>query len=571
MELEILSYSIIFASFLSIVLFYYLDKKKSTHIISNLEDMIDMLENKSLDELKSHNKEFLFKELEKRKALEKENELLKRNLNNTKAIAKEASRMKIDFMANIRHEIRTPTNSMLVFADILKKEIKDKQLSTYASNIFNSTTNLLNLLNNIIELSELESGEFKIHESAVDIRNFIKILTEPYIYEANKKGLQFDLNIQKDMPSSLMIDQEKIKDILLNLLENSLKFTQTGYIKFNISFKNFNKLKNSASILFSVEDSGIGISKVNQEKIFKVFENRDNGQDMVYQTSGLGLSINKKLANLMGGDLKLQSVVGKGSVFTLVLDNIEVVLSSINTEICDDKIDFSLIEKDSTILVIDSSLDILNSFQAYFKDSNLNLLLFDNAKDAMETLYSSQVDLIIIDVEYITMDNGALSKVLKGITTAPILTLVSNRLKDIDFSKDGIQPIGHLKKPINKLELFKILLQILNSKDIKIINNNISLKNKIKRLDLTDKNLQNYIQSSKSIELNKLLKKAISSNDLGVITKFADFVEQLATQHNIKSFQSFAVELKKKIDDFNISEVEKLLKEYLTASQKFNK
>jgi two-component system chemotaxis sensor kinase CheA len=165
-----------------------------------------------------NNTSFIASKMKTQETLQAEIDKLKTKVENTKKIAQDASMIKIDFLTNVRHEIRTPMNSILVFAQMIESESPDKRLATFANNIVHSGNNLLNLFNNIIELSEIESGSFEINKSAVDIRNLIYLITESYKRQAMKKGLVLKVEIDKTIPESIMIDHLRVKEILNNLI-----------------------------------------------------------------------------------------------------------------------------------------------------------------------------------------------------------------------------------------------------------------------------------------------------------------------------------------------------------------
>ncbi len=542
--------------------------------IKGLKDKINEKEKIILD-IRSTTKDtsYIRDEIKKRKKLHEEITRLHKTVEDTKYIAQNASMIKSDFLSNVGHEIRTPMNSILVFAELLEKEISDKKLSTFANNILQSGNKLLVLFDKIIELSKIESGNFEIVESAVDIKNFFDTQIEAFKNEANKKGLDLSVEIDENVPESLMIDPVRVDDILNNLIANAIKFTHKGYVKVFVAVDKEDEINNVVDISISVKDSGIGIVQKNQDKIFEIFETKENSNSIEYPGTGLGLSINRKLSKLMNGSLVVESELSKGSVFTLTLSGVEVVLSSSKKNIDESKIDFGLIKPSgATILVVDNSEENLDLVKESFFQTSTKVLDFNNARNAIEALKKQEVDLILIDVDMLSIDDGAVSKVMKTVTKAPVITLTSTRLKDIVFQDGGIKPIGHLKKPLVKIELFKILLKILNSQVVVFEDSgDIIVDNKDD--DMISNNI-NPIQLKMFLHaqnngLEKLYVEAIATNDLNAIKSFAIALLDLCVKYKIKSLINYSNLLLEKIDLFDIEAINIMLSDYKDKIAKF--
>lgn len=503
-------------------------------------------------------------------SLENEVVRLKGIIEDTKTIAQNATMIKSDFLTNIRHEIRTPMNSILVFSKMIRDESLDADISEYARNVFSSGNNLLGLLNNIIEMSEMDSGKFKIHEKAIETRHFLNGILDTHRYEAQRKSLDFSVHIDHDIPESIVVDTQRIKEILDNLISNALKFTHEGEVKFSVVLNGFDEVKHEADISFRVEDTGIGILKENQEKIFKVFESKQTGNKLEYQGTGLGLSINKKLAILMGGTLKVESQVEEGSTFTLRFKNIEAVV--MNEEYDDEttSLDFSRIKHNSSLVVIDDSQETLGTVSNCFKDTSVKTFVYETPRDAISMLRKTKVDLIVINVEALSEDDNAVAKILRKLSEAPIVSLVNDSLRHIEFHEEGVKPIAHLKKPLTKIELFRTALRILNGEEIGLENSSTqdiaSKKSLSFRLD--EQASRNYFNDT-SIDIEGLLQESLETNDLNAITRFANAIHELSLKHQVQSLIPFSQKLLKTIDLFDIQGIDTMLKEYDKKSKEF--
>jgi len=389
---------------------------------------------------------FISQKIEKIHQLESEILRQKQRVKEATSIAQEANEVKSEFLSNISHEIRTPMSSILAFADMLVHELTNKTHLSYAKNIFNSGHKLLELMDSIIELSRLESGVFELNEKALNIHQLINSVVHDKKTMAYKKGLELTLVIDEKIPESLVLDGLKVEEILQNLIDNAIKFTQKGYVKITVNVDTLNIVQNSLDFCIRVEDSGIGIDSKNHQKIFEIFEKHKNGNNREFQSKGLGLSINKKLARLMNGDISVSSRLGEGSIFTFSLKNIEIVLSNLEQQEEDMPIDFSLVSPDgANVMVIDENEETRALIKDAFTDTAVNIFTFDHPRNAIEALSAMKYDLILIDINILSIDDNAVSKVIAKMSQAPVVTLTSVSLKDIELIEGGANIIGHLK------------------------------------------------------------------------------------------------------------------------------
>jgi signal transduction histidine kinase/DNA-binding NarL/FixJ family response regulator len=510
----------------------------------------------------SRSKSFISEQIKKIEELESELSKYKKRVEDTKKIAQSAHRVKYDFLANIRHEIRTPLNSILVFSELLRDEIKDHTQLTYATNISQSGHKLLNLMDKIIELSNLESDKFEMHEKALDTQLFFKDVVEEHYEKAYKKFLKLSLDLDENLPKALFLDEEKIKEILSNLIDNAIKFTQEGYIKVDVKVDDANIINNTINISILVEDSGMGIDPKYHDTIFEIFEKRENSNELEFQGTGLGLSINKKMAKKMGGDLLVESELKHGSTFTLKLHNVEIALSNSKDEDIDESdIDFNII-KSSNIMIVDEDMQNSNTLIESFNQTEVEVYSYSDPRDAIESLKKNQIDLMFMDINILSSDDGAVSKVMAKMTNAPVVSLTDGSMKHIALVTNGMKIVGHLKKPISKLALFKICLQLLNSQHL--------LNNRDQKLDngsqlFVDIVADQYSLFTKDIEekVTPLYEKFQLTNDLNVSVEFAKNLVSVSQKYKIQEFVSLGEKLLSRVELFDIETIEKLMTQYM--------
>jgi HAMP domain-containing protein/CheY-like chemotaxis protein len=265
-------------------------------------------------------------------AVERKNqevEVAKQSLEEKAAQLSLTSKYKSEFLANMSHELRTPLNSLLLLSEQLRDNpehnLTERQVE-YASTIYGSGNDLLNLINDILDLSKIESGTVSVDIAEVAFTELSSFVEQTFRHIAEDKKLGFAIELENTLPPSLFTDERRVKQILKNLLSNAFKFTHQGQValKINCATEGWNVANPSLSksttvIAFSVSDTGIGVSPDKQRVIFEAFQQADGTTSRKYGGTGLGLAISRELARLLGGEITLQSVIGEGSVFVLYL------------------------------------------------------------------------------------------------------------------------------------------------------------------------------------------------------------------------------------------------------------
>jgi len=547
---------------LIITIFQTISKQKLKNELSLLNNEVEDLKQekeRTLQKKKTFNISPNLEYIKKVESLEKALDREKKRVDEVKSIAQEANRVKAEFLANVRHEIRTPMNSIMVFAGLLAEELRDTKLQSYAQNINTSGEQLLNLLDDIIELSSVENKTFKIEEKATDIKSMLDHIVKTLQEPADKKALKINLDIDEHIPESVMIDRDKVEEIFINLLDNAIRFTDHGTVDVKLILSGENVLKNAVHLTFIVKDSGIGIDSEHLDKIFQIFEKPMQNDDKI-RGAGLSLSINKKMANAMGGDITVTSKIGQGSTFTFELKDIEVVLPSKIVK-KDGNLNFSRIEaKHNRFIVIDTDIESYEIIKNAFSSTPIEIISYKEPRNAIAQLQKEYFDIIFIDLDMLTADDNAVAKILTKISTAPIVTLITHRLKDVVFIKD-IRLAGHLKKPIILEELFRIALNAVEYKEEQTPQ---KIKPKIKKEEVSQINLEDIAKFLEDVEDNVslLYKEASKTNDLASIEKFAKRLQISSKYNKVPEMESFADLLLEKVALFDIEAVHNMMQEY---------
>jgi len=283
------------------------------------------------NELKRH-KEHLEEEVAKRTAeLENQRKALQYALERAEQLAikaEAANRAKSEFLANMSHEIRTPMNAILGLSGLLDSLIADKKQKNYLETIKSSGMSLLTLINDILDLSKIEAGKMELHYEPVNPYSLFSEIKNIFSLSISRKGLKFVMDIASDIPESLLLDDVRLRQILFNLVGNAVKFTEKGQIKLSARKAADQDKEGMIDLIIAVEDTGIGIDPQSQEKIFEAFRQQDGQSTKRYGGTGLGLTISKRLVEMMGGTITVKSKVNKGTTFEITLPRVSIAAAA---------------------------------------------------------------------------------------------------------------------------------------------------------------------------------------------------------------------------------------------------
>lgn len=286
--------------------------------------VIDITERKEYEEKLRESKEEAEKTAEKINQYAMAMEGKNMELEKARADAEAANKAKSQFLANISHEIRTPMNAVIGFSELLASLITDKKQKIYIEYIQTSGKSLLNLINDILDLSKVEAGMLEIQYEPTSLHVLIEETEQIFRMKIEEKNLRFLVDIDPELPTALMLDEVRLRQALINLVGNAVKFTETGHIKLTIRNERKIENQNKTNLIITVEDTGIGVPLNQQELIFESFRQQDGQSTRKFGGTGLGLSLTKKLIELMNGHISVQSTAQVGSVFTIRLYEVDI-------------------------------------------------------------------------------------------------------------------------------------------------------------------------------------------------------------------------------------------------------
>lgn len=380
-------------------------------------------------------------------------------LERARDLAEHSLKVKDQFLANMSHEIRTPMNGLIAMIDLLADTRLDEEQTDYVHTVKNSSSVLLDLLNDILDLAKLQAGKMELHTSPVRILNTFEKIHALFYQKAKSKGLDFNFEVSTDLEGHYFIDETRLIQVLSNLTSNSVKFTDNGSVKIRATLlaqkKEFSQLK------FEVIDTGIGIHKEDIPKLFHNFNQLDNSTTKAYSGTGLGLSISKDLVDLMEGEIKVESKINQGSKFwfTINVKPVEVIDQVIETtpfKISDNQFK----DSEPKILVVDDNSVNRKVAKAILLKAGCKVRTAKNGFDAISAVKKSKFDIVFMDIQMPELDGlSAMQRIhsLKLPNTPPIIAMTAYSLTNDKekFLKEGFD--GYISKPITAEKLLSFI------------------------------------------------------------------------------------------------------------------
>jgi PAS domain S-box-containing protein len=366
-----------------------------------------------------------------------------------------ANRAKTEFLATMSHEIRTPMNAILGFTELLEKLITEPRQKSYLNAIQSGGKTLLRLINDILDLAKIESGKIALQYESVNFHKFLDEVVQIFAQKIKQKKLEMIFEFEHALPSFLIIDELRLRQILFNLLGNAIKFTDNGYIRLTAAAVSDTYDGNFIDLCITVEDSGIGIPAEQRERIFEPFNKFEPKGLRKYEGTGLGLSISRRLCEIMGGELRLSSEEGSGSVFTLILPKVEITSSADILK----RNEFEPIPDISTLAGIIMIVDDVDSNRQLIKESFRGTMLTvteaENGLAALEKIRQEKPDLILMDLKMPVMDGFEACRRIKAdpdLKSIPVVAITASSLE----TRERLHYFdGYLRKPVSLSDLYK--------------------------------------------------------------------------------------------------------------------
>ena len=414
--------------------------------------------------------------------LEESNTLLaesKKEVEQSLKMAEEASRSKSYFLSNMSHEIRTPIHVVLGMNEMILRECTDEPILSYAVNIQSSGKTLLFLINDILDMSKIESGKMEIVPVEYETADIIVDLWNVIYLRAQEKGLTVDFSLDDTMPRMLFGDDVRIKQIVTNLLTNAVKYTAKGGIELHMNYKRTDE--DTLDLIISVKDTGMGIRKEDMGKLFESFRRIDEQKNRNIEGTGLGMNIVMSLLRLMGGDIKVDSEYQKGSTFTVTIPQKIIsdeatgdfmsIMSKQRSESTSNQ--GSFVAPEANVLVVDDNTMNLEVFKALLKRTKINIVTAESGRKCLELVQEQSFDIIFMDHMMPEMDGIETLHEMQKLENfpneeTPVIALTANAFSGARelYLKEGFSDF--LTKPIDANLLEQMIIAYLPEELVQI-------------------------------------------------------------------------------------------------------
>ncbi len=390
-----------------------------------------------------------------------------------KLIADQANQAKSDFLANMSHEIRTPMNAIIGLTEFIVRDAKDKEILDDAVQIQKSGKALLEIVNDILDFSKIEAGKLKIIDADYHLYPFLENIKTIIETRLTGKSVELIFDIERSIPEHLFGDEKRIRQILINILNNAAKFTKQGVIRLTLKFT---RKEDEVQMFFSVTDTGIGIKEEDIDKLFSSFTQLDKMKNHSVEGTGLGLAISKQLVQMMGGDITVKSDYGKGSIFEFDIKNKiidettlgEVMEKSAPIENEEDKVFKVTTEYPGIkVLAVDDNKINLKVLEGFLRPYKISIEKVESGQRAIDLVKDNRYDLIFLDHMMPVMDGEETLKILRTMHNAekvPIIALTANAIHGMREKYIQMGFDEYLSKPIEGRELDITLKKFLSEK-----------------------------------------------------------------------------------------------------------
>jgi signal transduction histidine kinase/CheY-like chemotaxis protein len=475
-----------------------------------------------------------------------------------KDIADAANQAKSEFLANMSHELRTPLNGILGYTQILSRSTTLSEKERHGIQIIHQCgTHLLTLINDVLDLSKIEARKLDLDPQPVHLSSFLQGIAEICRVRADKKNIQFIYQVDSNLPSAIVFDEKRLRQVLLNLINNAIKFTDQGHVTFSVHNVTPEPVESQSQtrIQFQVVDTGVGIEAANLESIFHAFEQVGDKKRYIEGT-GLGLAISQRIVQLMGSNIDVKSELGVGSTFSF----------EINCAPSHDWVQYLLSDRDRQItgyegaprriLVVDDRWENRSVLVSLLEAVGFQVMEAEHGEQALELLQQQPVDLVLTDIVMPVMNGFEFLKQLRSEETHKSLPVIvsSASVSDIDRQK-SLHMGGNdfLPKPVNAEELFSLIAK------------HLQLKWQYTQVQTFSSSIEQYQDRDQDADMvippSEYLRQLLELTQNGLLIKLVQIAEQIGQQSD--RYLPFTKKITQMAKQFQIEEIESLMLQYL--------
>lgn len=463
---------------------------------------------------------------------------------------KEAAKVKENFLTNMSHEIRTPMNAILGFTSLLERQELNELSKEYVHTIQTSGENLLSIINDILDLSKIESGMMRLESVSFSVRGLFHSISVMFGSKVAEKNLIFRINVDDDIPDILEGDATRFTQILMNLIGNAIKFTRAGSVTVDIT--NEERIEEMIKLGVVVKDTGIGIEKEKLDKIFDRFQQADEAVTRKYGGTGLGLSIVKELAALLKGQIEVDSLPDKGTTFQLIIPFKIAENQTLREEKKFDSEEKSANGsfKDKRILVAEDNEINQSLIRHLFKAWEVDFDLARNGKEAIEKLKHNNYDLVLMDIQMPEMDGYTAVKEIRETLhlTTPVIAMTAHALAGEREKCLSLGMDEYIAKPIRESRLRQLMTQFTkppSGKDEQ--QQNLNLENSYQYISL------NYMKEISGGDLE--YEKEVTSQFLEVVPATLSAIKKAWDRGDFPVVKHFAHDMKTTVSIMGLTEL----------------
>lgn len=472
--------------------------------------------------------------------------------------AEQANLSKSLFLANVSHEIRTPLNAIMGFSEVLIDKVEQPLYKSQLRTIMNSGKTLLHLINDILDLSKIEAGKIEIENEPMRLESVVHEIKQVYHQKVEEKNLVIETKIDDNVPLFLALDEVRIHQILFNLVGNAVKFTEKGFIKVHVKGKTTRDQK-LVNLTIEVKDTGIGIPEAQQEHIFESFTQQSGQSTRKYGGTGLGLAITKKIVEKFNGSVTVESSVGKGSVFTVYIPDIEIIredpeaLNEVDPEIG------NLVFEPARVMIVDDveyNISLLKNLTA---QEDFEYITASSGEKALEILKYEIPDIIFMDLRMTGITGYQTTEILKKNPKFNHIPIIAFTASAMTTSLPAIKALfdGYLRKPVNKKQVYFFLKKHLDySVKVNLPEEKVA---ESKDRQLSDECKQKLPQMIRRLEA-EAMPQWLNIKDELIIFEIQDFVKKVKSiveSYPCEIMKNYTRVLKESIDGFEVDAIEK--------------